>query len=385
MQIRRETRVTEDRESLLQRELEPVPAGDAVARPVVEVLVADDAFDALQLGIRRGLRIRQHQLGVEDVETLVLHRAHVEVAHGDEVELLEVVLEAIAAFIPGHGALQGGHRVGREGRISGLDMNPQLNRPAAAGHELIAHLLQGARHQGEQVGGLREGVVPDGVVTAGLPGDHPRLQAVAVGEQHRAAGLIGFDAHPETTEQIRAVGMEGDPPKALGLALGGEEATADVEPLQAGVGLGLDLDPGAQAAGRLWWRQQHQLAGLQPIGLRGERLTVQLNREQLQLLPQELPGSRLGGGSRGNQLKRSVDHGVIGVQLEQQLGVLDRERGRAVVSEADGGHAGEQSPRNGTPPRRHAAAHLRAEQSTKGDRPCPSILAGERIGRRPSG
>jgi len=76
---------------------------------------------------------------------------------------------------------------------------------------------------------------------------------------------------------------------------------------------------------------------------------------------------------------------LIGMQLEQQLGVLDRERGRAVVSEADGGHAGEQSPRNGTPPRRHAAAHLRAEQSTKGDRPCPTILAGEGIGRRPSG
>ena len=58
MQVRREAGIAEDRQALLQRELEPVPAGDAVPRPVVEVLVANDAFDALQLAVGGGLRVR---------------------------------------------------------------------------------------------------------------------------------------------------------------------------------------------------------------------------------------------------------------------------------------------------------------------------------------
>jgi hypothetical protein len=37
--------VAEDRQAFFQAELEPVAAGDAVAGPVVEVLVADHAFD----------------------------------------------------------------------------------------------------------------------------------------------------------------------------------------------------------------------------------------------------------------------------------------------------------------------------------------------------
>ena len=90
-------------------------------------------------------------------------------AHRNEIELVEVIFQAVATLIPGHRALQRRHRVGREARISRLDVNPQLNRSAAAGHELIAHLLQGTRHQGEQIGGLGEGVIPDGVVTAGVP------------------------------------------------------------------------------------------------------------------------------------------------------------------------------------------------------------------------
>ncbi len=48
-----------DRQPLLQRELEPVAAGDAVAGPVVEILVRDDGFDVLVVGIGRGLGLRQ--------------------------------------------------------------------------------------------------------------------------------------------------------------------------------------------------------------------------------------------------------------------------------------------------------------------------------------
>ena len=53
-----------------------------------------------------GFGIRKHEFGVEDVEALVLHRAHVEVAHRHDVELIEVVFQAVALLIPEHGALE---------------------------------------------------------------------------------------------------------------------------------------------------------------------------------------------------------------------------------------------------------------------------------------
>ena len=37
--------IAEDRQALLERELEPVAERDTVARPIVEVLVADDGLD----------------------------------------------------------------------------------------------------------------------------------------------------------------------------------------------------------------------------------------------------------------------------------------------------------------------------------------------------
>ena len=44
--------VAEDGEALLERELEPVAARDAVAGPVVEVLVRDDPLHPLEVEVR---------------------------------------------------------------------------------------------------------------------------------------------------------------------------------------------------------------------------------------------------------------------------------------------------------------------------------------------
>mmetsp|Transcript_39435 Transcript_39435/g.84451 ORF Transcript_39435/g.84451 Transcript_39435/m.84451 type:complete len:546 (-) Transcript_39435:1157-2794(-) len=66
--VGRELLVPEDREPLLERKLEPVPARDPVARPVVEVLVADHALDSVVVHVRRRLRGAQHQPRVEDVQ-----------------------------------------------------------------------------------------------------------------------------------------------------------------------------------------------------------------------------------------------------------------------------------------------------------------------------
>jgi hypothetical protein len=90
--VARELLVPEHRQALFERELEPIAARHAVAGPVVKVLVRDDALDGavVHVGRRRGRR--QHKPAVEKVQRLVLHRAHVEIVHGDDVEQVEVVL-----------------------------------------------------------------------------------------------------------------------------------------------------------------------------------------------------------------------------------------------------------------------------------------------------
>ena len=106
MQIRGEALIAEDGEPFLERQLEPVAAGDAIASPVVEVFMGNDTFNPLQFTVCGCFRIGQHQFGVEDVEALVLHRAHVEVTHGNDVVLLEVVFQAVDLFIPAHRPFQ---------------------------------------------------------------------------------------------------------------------------------------------------------------------------------------------------------------------------------------------------------------------------------------
>ncbi len=64
--------------------LEPVLARDAVARPVVEVLVADDALHALVVGVGGRRWLGEHARRVEDEEALVLHRAHLMSQQGRE-------------------------------------------------------------------------------------------------------------------------------------------------------------------------------------------------------------------------------------------------------------------------------------------------------------
>jgi hypothetical protein len=49
--VGRELLFAEHGEAFLQRQLEPIAAGDAVAGPVVEVLVPDDRLDALEVAV----------------------------------------------------------------------------------------------------------------------------------------------------------------------------------------------------------------------------------------------------------------------------------------------------------------------------------------------
>ena len=101
-QVLAEFLVAEHREAFFQRQLKPIAASDAVAGPVVEILVADDAFDVAVVGVGGGGRAGQHVLGVENIQALVFHRAHVEVRGGHHHEALQVQAQAKAGFVPGH-------------------------------------------------------------------------------------------------------------------------------------------------------------------------------------------------------------------------------------------------------------------------------------------
>ena len=71
--------VAQHGKAFLQAQLEPVAAGNAVARPVVEVFVGNHTLDPVVVHVGGGFGIGEDIAGVEDVEPLVLHRPHVEV------------------------------------------------------------------------------------------------------------------------------------------------------------------------------------------------------------------------------------------------------------------------------------------------------------------
>ena len=304
--------------------------------------MGNHALDPLELAVGGGDGISQHQLRVEDVEAFVLHRAHVEMAHRHDVELIEVVLQPIHPLIPGHGAFEGGHGVIGVGGVAGLHVQAQPHRAAGGGGEAATHLLQPAGHQGEEVTGLGEGVVPDGVVAA--VGQGAALQAVAVGEQHRSGGLVGLDPHLEAAEQVRAVGMEADAPEPLGFALGGEHPAAGIEPFQGGVGLRLDPHPAGEHEWPRRWRQDHQPITLQLVGAGGEGFPINCQLQQVKGHPAQLQGLGRGRTARAPG-QAGVHLGVVVEQPDREVGAIELEGERPVVSQthrgAGGGHGGQ--------------------------------------------
>jgi hypothetical protein len=183
----------------------------------VEVFVGDDAVDVLEIDVGRHVAARQHVLGVEDVEALVLHRAHVEVADGDDHVMVEVAFQAEALFVPFHGFLQGFHRVRALVELARLDVDGQLHAAAGGGREAVLQHIELAGDDGEQVGRLLERVGPFGPVAAiGLVAAGDR---VAVGEQHRVGGLVGVQGDHVDRHDVRPVEEPGDTAEALCLAL----------------------------------------------------------------------------------------------------------------------------------------------------------------------
>ena len=152
--------VAEYGETFLQRQLEPVAASHAVSSPVMEVFVRHHAIEEHEIGVGRGVRAREHIFGVEDVQALVLHRPHVEIADRDDHVLVQVEFEAKYVLVPFHRALQGLHRESALIELARFDEDRELHFAARTRHEIVLQPVQFRRDHGEQVGGFRKRVFP---------------------------------------------------------------------------------------------------------------------------------------------------------------------------------------------------------------------------------
>ena len=92
----------------------------------------DYAFDRVEIGIGSGVGVSQHIFGVEDVEPLVLHRPHIEIADRYDVVEIEIIFAAESFLIPFHRLLQAFNRMVSARQV--LFTHPDIQFDFAAGH-----------------------------------------------------------------------------------------------------------------------------------------------------------------------------------------------------------------------------------------------------------
>ncbi len=217
----------------------------------MKILVRHDRFDQVVVRVGGGIRAREHQLVVEDVEALVLHRAEVKRTDRHDVEHIEVVLAPVGVFVPFHGALQGAHREVDFVLVPMRHVDAELHAPARGRDEVVFHMREVARDEREQIGGLWEGVVP----FRHMP---PARQCdvggrIAVRQQYRKPRTVRDHANAIGRHVVRPIVGIGDPAKSFRLALCAEHPIGHVETGQSSVRLRIDLDRRIQPEPRHRW------------------------------------------------------------------------------------------------------------------------------------
>ena len=202
-EVLRKLLVSENCQALFQAELKPVAAGHAVAGPVVKVLVTDHALDVAEVGVGCGRLAGQHVLGVEDVQALVLHGAHVEVAGRHNHEALQVQRQAEACFVPGHRGHQRIHGVLGFVEVARAHIHLQQMRLPIARRDALLARHQLAGHQRKQIAGFFVRVDPLGEMPAVFK--QALLDQVAVRQQHRVLGLVCAQCHGVAGHHVGAV------------------------------------------------------------------------------------------------------------------------------------------------------------------------------------
>ena len=182
--------------------------------------MADDALDVEEVEIGRGLRISEGVPGVEDVEPLVLHGAHIVEVDADNLVELEIVLEAEAVLIPLHGLLEA--RDGMEAAVMIADVYIELEIDMLPGlrGEGVAHDIELAGDEGIEVARHGHRHLTDDIVAPA--GELAALLPVAVNEEVGVLGLVRLDPAREPAADVRTVKEVGDVPESLRLVLRAE-------------------------------------------------------------------------------------------------------------------------------------------------------------------
>ena len=87
--------------------------------------MADHAENALIIGVGGGFGPCQHIFGVEDVQALVLHRPHIEIADRHDLIQVKVILQPETLLVPEHRLFQRSHRMVALRDVGGFNVNPQ--------------------------------------------------------------------------------------------------------------------------------------------------------------------------------------------------------------------------------------------------------------------
>ncbi len=68
--------------------------------------MTDHGLYGRKIGVGRGIGIGQHVAGIENIQSLVFHGPHIEVAHCDNHKPIQIQFQAEPFFVPYQRALQ---------------------------------------------------------------------------------------------------------------------------------------------------------------------------------------------------------------------------------------------------------------------------------------
>ena len=182
--------------------------------------------------------------------------------------------------------------------------------------------------EGEEVTRLGEGVFPFRPVASAsrLAGGDP----VAVRQQDREGGGVGFHPHAIFGQHVGPVGEEGDPPEAFGLALGAEHPAGGVEPHKLGVRGRVDLDLGLDCRA-VGGDVDHQL---RPFHSPAAVAAIDAHRQRHQAVAVELQRALVVAVTLN--LDRRAHPGPVKVELKVEPDLRGQPVRRAIIFAADG-------------------------------------------------
>src|SRR5215203_1480340 len=218
--------------------------------------------------------------------------------------------------------------------LSRLDVDGDLDGPAARGSERLADAGEAAADHRKEIGRLRKRVVPDRVVPIG-PADHAGFDGIAVSEQDGRFLARRFDARGVHGEDIGTVEEICDAAKAFGLALRAVRPARSVQPHQLRVGRRIDLRLERQREGSPGRGRDDQSLRRRGKVSGRDRASVEGGCEERQLVAVQHEGCVERSCRVGAQRQHRRNPRLRRVQAYIQIDAIDEEVARPVLVEPD--------------------------------------------------